>query len=98
VGEKVDVIPSGRNPSDTTIESIETSVSKYDLAEYHQSSPEIGIPTKGDGTLESKRMTRPIVSDSTVGTEGLKEGRGNVRAPTIEIVYGFGPLEAICLT
>jgi hypothetical protein len=65
---------------------METSVPKYDLAEYHQPEAGIVIPTKGVGTLESKRMVRPSVKVSVVGMEGLRDGTGNVRVPTIVVV------------
>jgi hypothetical protein len=82
--EKLTSSPSGRNPSVTAIVAMETSVPKYDFAEYDQL--DVRIPTKAVVTLGSKRMTCPIVKVSVVGREGLNDGSGEVRAPTREIV------------
>jgi hypothetical protein len=82
--EKLASIPSGRNPSVSAILAMETSVPKYDLAEYDQL--DVRIPTNGSEMLASNRMTCPIVKVSVVGRDGLNEGSGEVRAPTREIV------------
>jgi hypothetical protein len=82
--EKLASSPSGRNPSVTAIFAMDTSVPKYDFAEYHQL--DVRIPTNGSETLASNRMTCPIVKVSVVGREGLNDGSGEVRAPTRDIV------------
>jgi hypothetical protein len=78
------------------MEEIDTSVPKYDLAKYDQLS--VRIPTKGVDTLGSNRMTWPIVKVRVVGSEGVNDGSGAVRVPTMDREAVLVPLEAYLRT
>jgi hypothetical protein len=92
----VPVSPSGRNPSVIAMEETDTSVPKYDLAEYDQLS--VGIPTNGIEMLESNRMTCPIVKVRVVGSDGVNDGSGDVRVPTMDREVVLFPAAAYART